>query len=264
LINSLVEKLVSFKKKYGSIELPGYTHMKKAMPSTIGLWAEAFIESMSDNKVLLFDVKELIDQSPLGTGAGYGLPIKVDRKITAELLGFGKIQNNPLYVQNSRGKFEGSILHVFGQILFDLNKMASDIILFSMDEFGYFEVPYELCTGSSIMPHKKNPDVLEIIRGKYHQIVSYELELKCLIGNLISVYNRDLQLTKAPTINGFEIAKESIQAMTVLIEKLKVNSEKCKKQMTKDLYSTKKVHDLVKKGIPFRDAYEKISKCYES
>ena len=262
LVDELVKVLISFKDKHGTVEMPGYTHMRKAMPSSVGMWAESFIESMYDNKTLLLDMAKLVDQSPLGTGAGYGLPIEVDRKLTAELLGFKEIQKNPIYVQNSGGKFESSILHALSQITFDFNKMASDILVFSTPEFGYFELPSKLCTGSSIMPHKKNPDVLELLRAKYHQIVSYEFEVKSVIGNLISGYNRDLQLTKEPMINGFEITKECLGVMRLFLEKLQVNRENCKKAMTKELYAAEKAYKLVEKGIPFRDAYEKVSQEY--
>jgi len=176
-LDTLIKTLVLFKEKYGNIKLPGYTHMRKAIPSSIGLWSDAFVESMNDNKILLNDILKLIDQSPLGTGAGYGLPIKIDRKMTAQLLGFSKIQKNPIYVQNSRGKFESSIIHGLTQILIDLNKMSTDIIFFSMSEIGYMSLSSEICTGSSIMPHKKNPDVLEIIRANYHKITSFEFEI---------------------------------------------------------------------------------------
>ena len=237
--------------------------MRKAMPSSIGLWADAFIESMKDNKKLLLDVYSLIDQSPLGTGAGYGLPIEVDRKLTAKLLGFNKIQKNPIYVQNSRGKFESTILHGLSQIMFDLNKISTDILLFSMSGIGYMKLPLELCTGSSIMPHKKNPDVLEIVRANYHKIMSFEYEIKSIISNLPSGYNRDLQLTKQPIINGFEITKESLKVMSIVLNHLEVNPKKCKKAMTKELYATNEVYDLAKHGIAFRNAYKEISKNYE-
>ena len=263
LMGKLVESIVLFKDKKGDIEIPGYTHMQKAMPSSIGLWAEAFVESMSDNKILLLNIYKLIDQSPLGTGAGYGVPIKVDKQLTSEILGFGKVQNNPIYAQNSRGKFESSILHGLSMIMFDLNKIASDLILFSMPKFGFFELPGEICIGSSIMPQKKNPDVLELLRAKYHTVLSYEFEIKNIISNLTSGYNRDLQLTKNPTINGFEITKESLSVMCLVFEKLKVNENNCKKAMTEDLYATEKAYELVEKGIPFRDAYKKISKEYD-
>lgn len=263
LIDELIQILKSFNEKFGHIEMPGYSHMQKAMPSSISLWVESFIESMNDNTTLLFDIKKLIDQSPLGTGAGYGLPIKVDRKMTAELLGFSKIQNNPIYVQNSRGKFEASILHVLGNIMFDVNKMASDLMLFSTVEFGYFKLPSEFCTGSSIMPNKKNPDVLEILRAKYYKVLSYEFQIKTIIGNLISGYNRDLQLTKEPIINGFEITKNALEIMKIVMEKTEVDAIKCKQSMTPELYATKKVYDLVKEGVAFRDAHHQISDDYK-
>ena len=137
-IETFVKTLEDFKGKNSNVEIPGYTHMRKAMPSSVGLWAEAFIESMEDNKKLLMSVLELVDQSPLGTGAGYGVPLKIDRTMTADELGFKKVQNNPIYAQLSRGKFESSIVHALTQVMLDLNKMSSDLILFSMPEFGYF------------------------------------------------------------------------------------------------------------------------------
>jgi argininosuccinate lyase len=263
LVDNLVQTLVSLKEKYGSVEMPGYTHMRKAMPSSVALWADAFIESMGDNKQLLLDIFKLMNQSPLGTGAGYGLPIKVDRKLSAKLLNFSKIQTNPIYVQNSRGKFESSILHMLSQIMFDLNKMASDLILFSMSALGYFELPLEICTGSSIMPHKKNPDVLEIVRAKYHTIVAYEFEVKNIIANLISGYNRDLQLTKKPMINGFKLTKDSLEIMTIILKNIHVNAEQCKRALTEELYSTDKIYKLIKEGIAFRDAYKQVSQYYK-
>jgi len=263
LMDKLIGLLTSFKKKNGNVKIPGYTHMQKAMPSSIGLWTDAFVESMDDNKILLKSILKFTNQSPLGTGAGYGLPIKVDKGFTSKILGFEKVQNNPIYAQNSRGKFESSIIHGLSMIMFDLNKIASDLILFSMAEFGFFTLPDEICIGSSIMPQKKNPDVLELLRAKYHTIISYEFEIKNIISNLISGYNRDLQLTKNPTINGLKITKESLSIMCLVFEKLKVNPEKCKKAMTQDLYATEKTYELVEKGMPFRDAYKKISKEYE-
>ncbi len=260
LIGALTDSLDSFSGKYGFVQLPGYTHMKKAMPSSIGLWAGAFVDSMKDNKVLLLDSLKLIDQCPLGSGAGYGVPLKVDKKLTAKLLGFKKVQENPIYVQNSRGKFESSVLHCLSQVMLDLNKMASDLLLFSMQEFGFFELSQELCTGSSIMPHKKNQDVLEIIRANYHLIISFEFQVKSLIANLISGYNRDMQLTKEPVIKGFEVVKNSLQAMALVIDNIKVNEKNCQKAMTKELFAAQKAYELVKEGVPFRDAYKKIAR----
>lgn len=260
LIDELIKTITKFVKKYGAIKLPGYTHTRKAMPSSIAMWGNSFIDSMKDNLAILDSTLELIDQSPLGTGAGYGVPLKIDREFTANLLGFKRVQGNPIYTQHSRGKFESTILHILSQITFDLNKIASDLILFSMPELGYFELPKEFCTGSSIMPQKKNPDVLELLRAKYHVIVSYELQIKNAMSNLISGYNRDLQLTKGPTVKALEITKESLSIANLIFVNLKVNEDNCKKALTKEVYATEETYKLVKKGIPFREAYQKIVK----
>ena len=232
------------------------------MPSSVNLWGESFIDSMRDNIKLLNIALSLIDQSPLGTGAGYGIPLDIDRAITADVLGFKKLQKNPLYVQNSRGKFESTILHALTQVMCDVNKIASDLILFTMPGFDYFSLPDEYLTGSSMMPHKKNPDVLELLRAYYHIVVSYEFQVKSITSDLISGYNRDLQLTKEPTIKALEITKNCVFIMQKLFEKLKVNEESCKRAMTDDLFATEKVYELVKKGIPFREAYRRIAKGY--
>jgi len=260
LINELVMVITEFLKKYGKIKLPGYTHTRKAMPSSIKMWGESFIDSMKDNLKLIKLTLHLINQSPLGTGAGYGVPINIDRRYTAKLLKFQKVQKNSIYVQNSRGKFESTVLHTLTQVMFDLNKIASDLIVFSLPEFGYFELPKEFCTGSSIMPQKKNPDVLELLRANYHIVVSYEFQVKGIIGNLLSGYNRDLQLTKEPTIKGLEITKKSLFIMSLVFKSLKINKENCEKALTGDIYTTEKVYKLVKKGVPFREAYKIISK----
>ena len=260
LVQNLIIEINIFVKKYGKIRFPGYTHGRKAMPSSVGLWADSFIVSMADNLKLIDWAFDLVDQSPLGTGAGYGLPIKVDREYTAKLLGFKKIQKNPIYVQNSRGKFESTILHALVQIMVDLNKIASDLIIFTMPELGYFKMPETFCTGSSIMPQKRNPDVLELLRGKYYVVASYESQVENMIGNLLSGYNRDLQLMKEPLINGFEITRESLSVAKLLIKNLKVDKRKCEQGLTEEIYATEQVYNLVKKGVPFREAYHKISK----
>ncbi len=260
LTKSYIQALNAFIYKYGEIVLPGYTHTRKAMPSSVKLWAGALVDSMQDNIRLMEGALCLIDQSPLGTGAGYGSPIKLDREYTAKALGFASVQQNPIYVQLSRGKFEATILHALSQIMFDFNRMATDLILFSMPEFGYYELPDEFTTGSSMMPNKKNPDVLEMLRAKYHIVVSLEGQVKGIASSLPTGYNRDMQLTKGPLIKGFEITEQSLKAAALLFRNLKVNREMCKKAMTEDIYATEKAYKLVEKGVPFRDAYKEVSK----
>lgn len=246
--------------KYGDTPMPGYTHMRKAMPSSLSLWCNAFIESAEDNLILLNTSKTLMDQSPLGTAAGYGVPMKLDREFTSDELGFSRIQNNPIYAQMSRGKFEVTLIHAMGQIMFDLNKLASDLILFSMPEFGFFDLPEQFCTGSSIMPQKQNPDVLEILRGKYHTIKACETEISGLISDLGTGFHRDFQLTKGPTMRGIEITMNSLEMASLVINKISLNTKRCKEAMTDELYATERVYALVKEGIPFREAYRKIAR----
>lgn len=260
LTGDLIQFVNNFSRRYGKIELPGYTHTRKAMPSSIELWSEAIVDSMADNLKIIKLCLELVDQSPLGTGAGYGIPLKIDRKYTAKMLDFKKVQKNPIYTQNSRGKFESTILHSLTQIMFDLNKVATDLIIFSLPEFGYFELPKEFCTGSSIMPQKRNPDVLELLRAKYHVVVSYEFQVKNIIGNLLSGYNRDLQLLKEPIMKGFDIVQKSLSIMNLIFKELRVNEVSCRKALTEDIYATQKAYELVKRGIPFREAYKRISR----
>ncbi len=260
LAKSYIQALNAFIYKYGEIALPGYTHTRKAMPSSVKLWTGALVDSMQDNIRLMEGALCLIDQSPLGTGAGYGSPIKLDREYTAKELGFASVQQNPIYAQLSRGKFEATVLHALSQIMFDFNRMATDLILFSMPEFGYYELPDEFTTGSSMMPNKKNPDVLEMLRAKYHIVVSLESQVKCISSSLPTGYNRDMQLTKGPLIKGFEITEQSLKSAALLFRSLKVNKERCRKAMTEDIYATEKAYKLVEKGVPFRDAYKQVSK----
>jgi argininosuccinate lyase len=245
------------------VRMPGYTHARRAMPSSFAVWLEASAESMNDNKIMIRAVLELLDQNPLGTGAGYGIPVfRIDRKQTARDLGFARLQKSPLYVQNSRGKFEAIVVSALSNVMFDINKMCSDLILFSMDEFGFVKLPKSFCTGSSIMPQKMNPDVLEIARAQYHVVVASEFQIKGIIGNLISGYNRDLQKTKKPLMESFDIVESSLPIMTRIIEQLEVNEEKCRLACTPEIYATEEAYQLVKSGIPFRDAYRKVAERF--
>ncbi|MCP6726878.1 MAG: argininosuccinate lyase [Patescibacteria group bacterium] len=262
LTQEFMEEIKKFVIEYGQVQFPGYTHTRKAMPSSVALWGDSFVESMADNLKVLDLAFELINQSPSGTGAGYGVPLNIDREYIAKLLNFKKVQENPIYVQNSRGKFESTLLHALSQIMFDLNKLSSDLIFFTMPEFGYFEIPEEFCTGSSLMPQKRNPDVLELVRAKYHLVLSYEFQIKSLTSNLISGYHRDSQLTKDPVMKGFIVTKECLSIMSLVVKNLKANKEKCEQGLIPELYATNEVYLLVKKGVPFRQAYHEISKKY--
>jgi argininosuccinate lyase len=255
----LSSALLTFAEKNQHILFPGYTHTRKAMLSSFGLWAASFVEAFLDDLLLLKTAYDLNNQSPLGGGVGYGVTLKVDREYVGKLAGFGKVQHNTLYVQNSRGKFESIILSVLNAIMFDLNKIATDIIFFSTDDLNYFSLPDKFCTGSSIMPHKKNPDVLELVRAKYHVVLSYEFQMKNLVSNLPSGYNRDLQLTKEPFMSGFMTTVSSLKIMSRIVNELKVNINQCKKAITPEMFATEEALNLVKDGVPFRDAYKRIA-----
>lgn len=256
----LASALVDAAGKHKEVPLPGYTHSRKAMPSSLGLYFGSFAESLIDDLKILEEAYELNDQSPLGSGAGYGLPLDVDRKLVADLLGFKKVQNNSLYVQNSRGKIESVIIFALGAVMTDLAKLSGDFILFSMEEFGFFKLPDEFCTGSSIMPQKKNPDVFELMRAKAAKVDSDLYLVKSIISKLQSGYSRDLQLTKEPLMESFEITLPALKIFKTIIEKIEVNEEKCAKACTQEMFATEHAYELVKKGVPFRDAYKETAK----
>lgn len=257
-VKNLTQLFKKFQKNYGSLPIPGYTHMQKAMPSTLGLWSGSFIASLADDLVLLKSAYKLNDQSPLGSAAGYGLPVIIDREYTAGLLGFSKVQKPVTYTQNSRGKIEAVTISSLVSILQTINKLASDILLFTTQEFSFFKASEEITTGSSIMPQKKNIDLAELLRSKVHLVLGNYISAVGLSSNLISGYNRDLQDSKKPLMESFEVTLDSVKVTQILLKNIKPNKEVLEKAMTDDLYQTEKAYKLVKKGMPFRKAYEKV------
>jgi len=244
---NLIKTLACITEKHHDTAIPGYTHMQKAMPSTIAMLFNAYSESLKDDAAFLDDIYAIIDQSPLGSAAGYGINLYLDREMCSSLLGFKKVQYTT-YVQNSRGKFEFLVL----------SKMSADLLLFSTAEFGYFSLPEKLTTGSSIMPQKKNPDVLELIRAKSKLVAGYLFQADLIQKDLISGYNRDLQLIKEPLFRSFAVTEECLKITDLVLNNLIINKEKCKAACTEDIYKTDKALDLVKKGFAFRDAYKQI------
>jgi argininosuccinate lyase len=258
-VKGLAKTVRRFARRHQALSMPGYTHMRKAMPSTVGCWAEALSDALQDDDLLLRGAEKLVDQSPLGSGAGYGVPLPLDRAMTARELGFARVQQNPVYVQWSRGKFEAAMVHAMSQVLLDLNRVASDLVYFSMPQFGYFQLPPEMCTGSSIMPQKQNPDVLELVRARYHAVVACETQLRATVANLPHGYHRDLQLTKEPTFNAIDMAIETVAIMDLVFRGLKVDKVALEAAMTPELYATERAYKLVtEEGMTFRDAYAKV------
>jgi argininosuccinate lyase len=260
---SLVSRLLDFAEKHEKVPMPGRTHTQIAMPSSVGLWAAAFAEELLDDVSLAREAFSLMDCCPLGSAASYGVPIPSNREMIAESLGFARVQNNVLYANNSRGKLESIALEAVEHTCLTLSKMAQDLILFSLPEFGYFSLPAELCTGSSIMPQKKNPDGLELIRAKSGSVSADVVALKTIIRALPTGYNRDFQETKGPYFRGCEAGLGCVQIMDLTVEKLTVNAERLKAAFTPEIFATDKALELVAQGVPFRDAYRDVGRHLE-
>jgi len=257
-ILQLAKTLIRLATTHRHTPMVGYTHTRKAMPSSVGLWSAAYVESMLENLIPLKATYKLANLCPLGAGAGYGVPLKLNRELTAKLLGFDEPQINPITVMNSRGKYEFNLLSALGNVQLDLSRIAADLITFSEDTYGFFEIPNEFTTGSSIMPQKQNPDVLELIRGKASTFFGQLSSTYPLVAGMRSGYSRDLQEAKAPIFQGTEITKSSLSVMIPLIENLIVNEENLLAQFTEEVLATDKATDLVLEGLPFREAYRQV------
>jgi argininosuccinate lyase len=255
----LAGTLAKFANRHKNVPMVGRTHMQRAMPSSVGLWAGAWLESLLDDFELIRTAYALNDQCPLGSAASYGVPLPIDRACTARLLGFGKVQNNVLYANNSRGKIESIILAACVQIAMDLSRVSQDLIVFSMPEFGYFTIPDELTSGSSIMPQKKNPCGLELTRAKARSIIACHDEVVGIHTALPSGYNRDFQQTKGAAIRGVNLAIQCVRVMNVTFSKLRVNADKLRAGFTGEVFATDYALELVVGGMPFRDAYRKVA-----
>jgi argininosuccinate lyase len=256
---AMARALAAFAKAHEFVPMPGRTHMQIAMPSSLGLWAGAYAESMLDDLELLKAAHTITDQSPLGSGAAYGSALALDREIVAKLLGFAKVQNNVLYCANSRGKAELATLQACAQVMVDLSRLAGDLLITSMPEFGYFRLPKELCTGSSMMPQKRNPCGLELVRAKSAGVFAAEQQIAAILKALPFGYNRDFQETKGPFMRGLEATAASLSVMRLSIERLEVVEENLRKGFLPEIYATDRALELVLEGQPFRDAYRYVS-----
>ncbi|MFZ2199556.1 MAG: argininosuccinate lyase [Microgenomates group bacterium] len=262
-ILALIQSFHDISKKYENIPMPGYTHMQKAMPSSISLWLSSFKDSLLDDLKLVKTIYKINNQSPLGSAAGYGVPIQLDKEYCAKLLGFEKVQENPVYCQSSRGKIEAEILSCLVSILLTINKFVSDLLLFTTSEFAFLKVDSILTTGSSIMPQKKNLDIAELLRSKVHLVLGHYVQVISLSSNLVSGYNRDIQDSKKPIMDSFEITLDSLKVTKILLENIQPDQDKLNTAMTEELFATEKALNLVLKGENFRDAYLKIGQLYK-
>ncbi len=253
---NLCSALLELADAHAGTPMPGYTHMQRAMLSSVGLWAASFAEALLDDEQLLSAAYKLNDQSPLGSAAGYGVPIAIDRQYCAELLGFSRVQNNVIYVQNSRGKVEAAIVQALAQIMLDLSKLAQDILLFSTVEYGFFQIPQELCTGSSIMPQKRNLGVMELVRARTQTMLALQQQILGIVSGLPSGYNMDYQETKRPFMEALDLVQESLEICTLVVSKLEVNTERLIAACTFELFAADRAYELATVAkLPFRDAY---------
>ncbi|MBI2453135.1 argininosuccinate lyase [Candidatus Peregrinibacteria bacterium] len=254
----VAEVILSFAKKHEFVPMPGYTHTQQAMPSSVGQWASSFVESLLDDYEILQACYSLNDQNPLGSAAGFGTSLPIDRAFTTRELKFARTQINTLYCQNSRGKIESFVTTALLQVMMTLGKIANDAIWFTSKEFDFFQIDESLTTGSSIMPNKKNLDIMEVLRANVSVVMSYQMQTQTVSHNLLSGYNKDLKITKPALIDSFTIVEESLKIISLLFRNLKPNTKKLFRSFSPEIFATDTVNELVQKGVPFRDAYKKI------
>jgi argininosuccinate lyase len=249
-------------EQHANVPMPGYTHLQRAVPSSIGLWMGGFAEAFTDNLFFAAAVCELIDCSPLGTAAGYGVNLPLDRDGVAAELGFSRIQVNPMAAQNSRGKFEIMALQAAAHAMQDVRRLAWDLSLFTTSEFDFVKLPSSFTTGSSIMPNKSNPDVVELLRGKGATIEGAIVEVQSIL-SLPSGYQRDLQLTKAPLLRGIKAALQALSIVPSLVQGMEFNEDQMRRAISADMFATDIALAETVKGVPFRAAYLEAKKSLD-
>ena len=262
--SSLAEQLIQLAETHKEDLMPGYTHTQLAMPSSFGLWFASFAEGLSEDLGLLQVAFELSNKNPLGSAAGYGSSFPLDRTMTTRLLGFADLHHNVINAQNSRGKTERTLSFALAGMAGTLNKLASDIVLYCNPHFGFISFPDELTTGSSIMPHKKNPDVFELIRAKTNQIQSLPGTVGFLLTNLTTGYHRDMQLLKEEIFPALESMLSCLQMSKFMLNSIQIRKNILEDSFYRYLFSVEVVNELVLKGIPFRDAYKQVGEDIEA
>ena len=256
--NSLFNELQKQSEKYKNVLMPGYTHMQVAMPSSFGLWFGAYAESLADDMQLLLAAYRVTNRNPLGSAAGYGSSFPLDRQMTTDLLGFDSMDYNVVYAQMGRGKTERNIAFAMAGIASTLSKLAFDACLFNSQNFGFVKLPAECTTGSSIMPHKKNPDVFELIRAKSNKLQSLPVQITMMMNNLPSGYSRDFQLIKEVFMPAFEELIDCLQMTEYIIARTEVNEHIIDDPRYDAMFSVEEVNRRVLSGTSFRDAYEQV------
>ena len=255
---ALASELCAFGWDAGAIPMVGRTHLQPAMPSTVEMWATGHAEMVIDQIENLEAAYRLADLNPLGSAAGYGVPLPLNRRRTTELLGFSRTLHNCFGASMARGECEASLLSALAQLMCVLSRLAEDMILFSMPEFAYFKLPREYCTGSSIMPQKFNPDVLELVRGKTAQVIGWQTAALTLLHAMPGGYNRDLQDAKLLYMKGLATTRTTLRILAKVVKGLKVNAANCRAAFTPGVFATDVALRMVAKGTPWRDAYHEV------
>lgn len=257
-INELFELLIEQSNKYKDVLLPGYTHLQVAMPSSFGLWFGAYAESLVDDIQMLLAAYKTTNRNPLGSAAGYGSSFPLKRNLTTSLLGFDSMNYNVVYAQMCRGKLERNVCFALASVASTISKLAYDACLYNSQNFGFIKLPDDCTTGSSIMPHKKNPDVFELIRAKCNKIQALPQQIMMIANNLPSGYFRDLQMIKEIFVPAFKEIKDCLMMTSYIISKIKVNKNILDDPRYTNMFSVEVVNKLVYEGMPFRDAYKKV------
>lgn len=255
---ALVEALTAFAGEHRSVLLPGYTHQRRAMPSSLGLWAGAYAEGVLDTVEALDSLWRRVDRSPLGSAAGYGVPLPLRREATARALGFAGLDRNVATVQGGRGKLEAAVLFWCTQLGHDAGRLAQDVILWSAEEFGYLVLPAELATGSSIMPHKRNPDLFELTRARAAALEADLAAVLAIKGRLSTGYHRDFQMLKEPLLRGLDRTEAILTDLAHALPRLAVDRRRCAEALDAGALATDEVMRRVEAGQPFRAAYREV------
>ena len=257
-VEQLFQVLISQSERYKHVLMPGYTHLQIAMPSSFGLWFGAYAESLIDDMLFLQAAFKMCNRNPLGSAAGYGSSFPLNRTMTTNLLGFEAMNYNVVYAQMGRGKMERNVAFALASIAGTISKLAFDACMFSSQNFGFVKLPDDCTTGSSIMPHKKNPDVFELTRAKCNKLQSLPQQIMMIANNLPSGYFRDLQIIKEVFLPAFQELKDGLQMTTYIINEITVNEHILDDDKYLYIFSVEEVNRLAREGMPFRDAYKKV------
>lgn len=260
----LFDILIAQAEKYKNFLMPGYTHLQVAMPSSFGLWFSAYAESLADDFLLMQAAYRIVNQNPLGSAAGYGSSFPLNRQMTTDLLGFEQMNYNVIYAQMGRGKMEKTVAFALSSVAATLSRLAYDVCLFMSQNFGFVSLPDELTTGSSIMPHKKNPDVFELLRSHCNKIQAMPTQITLMVNNLPSGYFRDLQIVKEVFLPAFQDLKNCLEIACFALSEITVKDGLLNDDRYKFVYSVEDVNRLVMQGVPFRDAYKQVGMSIQS